>query len=150
VPAAASRYNPRVARRPGYASAIHDVVDRLFVYGTLRSGHTARSLIQDHVVDSVPARTTGRLVAFPDYPGVVDEGTAPVHGELVQLRDLAAAFALLDAYEGNDFIRVLKKVVLPDGAEAWAWCYVLADPRLAEDGVPVTGGDWAAWLAGNC
>lgn len=135
-----------MARKPGYSSAIHEVVDRLFVYGTLRSGQAARSLMEEHIAASRPARTTGRLVAFPDYPGLVDEGDAPVHGEVVTLRDLPAAFALLDAYEGGEYVRILKKVILDDGEETWAWCYVLADPRLAEDGEPVPGGDWAAWL----
>ncbi len=94
------------------------------------------------------ARTTGRLVAFADYPGLLDGPDQPVHGELLTLVDLPGAFGLLDAYEGHHFIRVLKKVVLADGSEAWAWCYVLADPRLVDDGTIVPGGDWAAWLAG--
>ncbi|MCB9559662.1 MAG: gamma-glutamylcyclotransferase [Kofleriaceae bacterium] len=141
-----------MATKPGYASAIHDVVDRLFVYGSLRTGQPARSLIQDHVVASVPARTTGRLIGFADYPGLLDDGPGPVVGELLTLTDLAAAFALLDAYEGGDFVRVLRRIERTDdgdgdraaeGAGIWAWCYLLADPRLADDGVPVPGGDWA-------
>jgi gamma-glutamylcyclotransferase (GGCT)/AIG2-like uncharacterized protein YtfP len=134
-----------VSRKVGYASAIHDVVDRLFVYGTLRTGQAARSLIADHVARWVPATSTGALVAFPDYPGLLDEGATTIQGELVWLTELAAAFALLDAYEGDDFIRILKRVTIAPGEE-WAWCYVLADPRLASDGHPVPHGDWVRWL----
>jgi gamma-glutamylcyclotransferase (GGCT)/AIG2-like uncharacterized protein YtfP len=60
----------------------------------------------------------------------------------VILADLAAAFALLDAYEGDDFIRVLKKIRKADGADEWAWCYVLSDPRMANSGTPIGSGDW--------
>ena len=118
------------------------VVDRLFVYGTLRSGETARSLIADHVVRCEPAASTGTLYGFDDYPGLVDEGESPVVGELVWLADLPAAFALLDAYEGDDFVRVLKKIRRRDGEDEWAWCYVLADRRTAEAGAVIPSGDW--------
>jgi gamma-glutamylcyclotransferase (GGCT)/AIG2-like uncharacterized protein YtfP len=134
-------------RSAGYSSAIHEVVDRLFVYGTLRTGQTARSLIADHVARAVPATTTGTLIAFPEYPGLVDAGSDTIVGELVWLRDLAAAFALLDAYEGEDFLRILKKVRLESGEDEWGWCYVLADPRLAEAGTTVPSGDWVRWLS---
>jgi gamma-glutamylcyclotransferase (GGCT)/AIG2-like uncharacterized protein YtfP len=133
-------------RSAGYSSAIHEVVDRLFVYGTLRTGQTARSLIGDHVARAVPATATGALIAFPEYPGLVDAGDDTIVGELIWLRDLAAAFALLDAYEGEDFLRILKKVRLESGEDEWGWCYVLADPRLAEAGTTVPSGDWVHWL----
>lgn len=119
-----------------------DVVDRLFVYGTLRSGQTARSLIVPHVLSFEPATIRGKIYAFPmGYPGLVD-GDGEVKGELMRLTDLAAAFALLDAYEGADFLRTLKPVRRAGGAELPAWVYVLADPgavRLAE---PIPDGDW--------
>jgi gamma-glutamylcyclotransferase (GGCT)/AIG2-like uncharacterized protein YtfP len=131
-------------RKAGYSSAIHDIVDRLFVYGTLRAGQHARSLIADHVVRAVDATTQGTLVGFDDYPGLLDDGGTTVIGELVWLSDLAAAFALLDAYEGDDFIRVLKKVRVAE-ADEWAWCYLLADPRMAADGQRIDSGDWVRW-----
>jgi len=140
--------------KAGYSSAVHEIVDRLFVYGTLRSGQTARSLIADHVVRAVPASVEGTLIAFPEYPGALDIDAGPgtgerpgrILGELIWLRDLAAALALLDAYEGDDFIRILKKVRGPSG-DSWAWCYMLADPRLADAGTLVPHGDWARWVA---
>lgn len=130
-------------RKAGYSSAIHDVVDRLFVYGTLRTGQHARSLIADHVVRSEGATTQGTLVGFDDYPGLLDQGDTAVVGEMVVLGELAAAFALIDAYEGDDFIRILKKIRLATGEDEWAWCYVLSDPRMAEDGKVIESGDWA-------
>jgi gamma-glutamylcyclotransferase (GGCT)/AIG2-like uncharacterized protein YtfP len=118
-------------------------VDRIFVYGTLRTGQTARSLIANHVARWEPARSTGKMFAFPmGYPGILDEGPGPLVGEIVWLTQLPAAFALIDAYEGDDFIRVLKRAWLRDGSEQWAWCYVLADPTTASLGEPIPDGDW--------
>jgi len=119
-------------------------VDRLFVYGTLLHGQAARSMVGNHVARWEQASITGRMYAFPmGYPGVVDEGDDRIVGELMWLSDLAAAFALLDAYEGDDFVRILKRVQRLDGTEVWAWCYVLADPATITLGDLVPDGDWA-------
>ena len=126
------------------------VVNRLFVYGTLRSGQAARSLIADHVLAAVPATAPGRMFALPDgYPGFLPGTDGRVVGEMMTLSDLAAAFALLDAYEGEDFTRSLQEVELGDGTTVWAWCYVLRSPALAEEGEPIPGGDWAEYLRGG-
>lgn len=126
------------------------VVDRLFVYGSLRSGQAARSLIANHVLAAVPATARGRMFALPDgYPGFLPDTDGRVVGEMMTLSDLAAAFALLDAYEGEDFARSLQQVELGDGTTVWAWCYVLRSPALAEEGEPIPGGDWAEYLRGG-
>ena len=122
-----------------------NVVDRLFVYGTLRSGQTARSLIAPHVVRHEPATIQGKIYAFPmGYPGLVD-GDGIVRGELVWLSDLAAVFALLDAYEGADFIRILKAVKRFDGTDEASWVYFLADPTAVHLAEPIPDGDWVRY-----
>ena len=125
-------------------------MDRLFVYGSLRTGQAARSLIANHVVGSTPATAEGRMFALPDgYPGLLPGGGTWVTGELMTLRDLAPAFALLDAYEGEEFHRALQRIRLPDGSTVWAWCYVLANAALAEGAELIPGGDWAEYLRGG-
>jgi gamma-glutamylcyclotransferase (GGCT)/AIG2-like uncharacterized protein YtfP len=134
----------------GWSTAVQAVVNRLFVYGTLRSGQAARSLIANHVLAAEPASARGRMFALPDgYPGFLPGAEGRVVGEMMTLSDLAAAFALLDAYEGADFNRSLQEVELADGRRLWAWCYVLSSPALAEEGEPIPGGDWAAHLRGE-
>jgi gamma-glutamylcyclotransferase (GGCT)/AIG2-like uncharacterized protein YtfP len=120
-----------------------DVVDRLFVYGTLRTGQTARPVIAPHVARSEAATIRGKIYAFPmGYPGLV-EGDGSVQGELMWLEDLAAALALLDAYEGADFIRVLKPVTrVSGGSPEAAWVYLLADPTAIHLAEPIPDGDW--------
>ena len=134
-------------RPTGWATGAQEIVDRIFVYGTLLTGQTMRSLIADHVAGCEPATMLGRIYAMPDgYPGMVDDDAkTTIVGEIVTLDDLAAAFALLDAYEGDDFIRVLKAAKLADGGDTWAWVYVLADPAFAANGELIPSGNWTSY-----
>src|SRR5512142_1652719 len=108
----------------------HEVLDRLFVYGTLRQGQTARSLVANQITRSARARTSGTIYAFPmGYPGFSEgDGLGLVIGEVLWLTELAATFGLLDAYEGSDFARIIRQVTLETGEEVWAWVYTLSDP----------------------
>lgn len=123
------------------------MLDRLFVYGTMRAGQTARSLVANSITKTVPASTGGKIYAFPmGYPGFNEgDGTGKVVGEVLWLSDLAATFGLLDAYEGEDFARVIKQVTLETGEETWAWIYTLADPAAIKAGTPIEDGDWVRY-----
>jgi len=125
----------------------HEVLDRLFVYGTLRLGQTARSLIANNVTHCVPAWTSGAIYAFPmGYPGFCEvDGKGTVQGEVVWLTDLAATFGLLDAYEGDDFARVIKQVTLESGEEVWTWIYTLSDPSTVKHGELIEDGNWVRY-----
>jgi gamma-glutamylcyclotransferase (GGCT)/AIG2-like uncharacterized protein YtfP len=125
----------------------HEVLDRLFVYGTMRQGQTARSLVANSITKSVNAFTSGHIYAFPmGYPGYTEgDGKGRVIGEVVWLTDLAATFGLLDAYEGEDFARVIKQVTTDAGEQTWAWIYTLADPTAIKLGTLVEDGDWVRY-----
>lgn len=123
------------------------MVDRLFVYGTLRAGQSARRIVDDYVRGSQPAHCRGTMVAFPSgYPGVVLDGDTELVGELLLLDDLDKALPLLDAYEGEDFTRILCDVEGGSGIER-AWIYVLSDPAATAGGTVVPGGDWTVFLS---
>jgi gamma-glutamylcyclotransferase (GGCT)/AIG2-like uncharacterized protein YtfP len=123
------------------------VVDRLFVYGTLRAGQTSRSLVEAYVKSAEPATARGSIYAFPSgHPGLVVDDAGVVQGELITLADLASALPLLDAYEGDDFARVLAEITTASGT-TWAWLYALASPELARIGTRVDHGDWSRWCA---
>jgi gamma-glutamylcyclotransferase (GGCT)/AIG2-like uncharacterized protein YtfP len=122
-----------------------EAVDRLFVYGTIRQGQTARSLVEPSITRCVKASTEGQIYAFPmGYPGYV-EGAGIVRGEVLWLDQLAATFALLDAYEGTDFVRVIRQVTTEAGEDLWAWIYVLADPGAIKLGTRIADGDWVRY-----
>lgn len=126
----------------------HEILDRLFVYGTLRSGQTARSLVANQIKRCVKASTTGAIYAFPmGHPGFVEgDGTGTVVGEVIWLSDLAATFGLLDAYEGTDFVRVIRKVTLDETNEQlWTWIYTLSDPTTMKFGTRIDDGDWVRY-----
>lgn len=121
-----------------------EVVDRLFVYATLRQGQTARSLIANQIARSVKASTTGAIYAFPmGYAGLIEVAEARrVVGELLWLKELPGTFGLLDAYEGEEFVRVIKQVTLETGEPVWSWIYVLSDPEAIKHGSLIDHGDW--------
>lgn len=123
------------------------VVDRLFVYGTLRDGQSARRMLEAYVRASEPARCRGTMYAFASgYPGVILDGDTTLVGELLHLDDLDKALPLLDAYEGDDFTRILGDVEAGNGIER-AWIYVLSDPEQAASAISVPDGDWVAYAA---
>ncbi|HEV7558688.1 MAG TPA: gamma-glutamylcyclotransferase family protein [Kofleriaceae bacterium] len=123
----------------------HEVLDRLFVYGTMRQGQTARSLIANQIARCVGARAVGSIYGFPmGYPGFV-EGEGETIGEVIWLTELPATFALLDAYEGADFARVILQVTLDTGEAIWAWIYALADPKTVRLGTRIEHGDWVRY-----
>ncbi|MBX3154726.1 MAG: gamma-glutamylcyclotransferase [Deltaproteobacteria bacterium] len=124
----------------------HEILDRLFVYGTLRRGQTARSLVASSILRCVPARVPGQIYAFPmGYPGFVEDGAGSVVGEILWLDNLAATFGLLDAYEGEDFARVIAQVTTDTGEEVWTWIYTLADPAAIKLGTLIADGDWVRY-----
>ena len=123
----------------------HEILDRLFVYGTLRQGQTARSLIANQIRRCEPAHTAGSIYAFPmGYPAYI-EGPGRTVGELLWLTELPATFALLDAYEGDDFARVIQQVTLDTGEPVWAWLYALSDPEAVRLGTLIEDGDWVRY-----
>lgn len=124
----------------------HEVLDRLFVYGTLRQGQTARSLVANQIKRCVKASTSGSIYAFPmGYPGFTDDGRGLVVGEVLWLTELAATFGVIDAYEGADFARVIKQITLETGELIWAWIYTLADPAAVKLGTLIADGDWVRY-----
>jgi len=140
------KWRGRGERKPGWSTQANEIVNRVFAYGTFRSGESARAMIAGHVTATVPGTAAGRIFALPDgNPGMVlvDDGT--VVGEIIELKELTAALALLDAYEGDDYERTLRQVTLADGSQVWAWCYVLANPDEARSAIPIPGGDWVEW-----
>lgn len=126
----------------------HEILDRLFVYGTLRQGQTARSLVANQITRSAKATTSGAIYAFPmGHPGFVEgDGKGRVFGEVIWLTELAATFGLLDAYEGQDFARVIRQVTLDDTNEqVWAWIYTLSNPGAIKVGTLIQHGDWVRY-----
>lgn len=150
-----------------------------FLYGTLLPGQYRAGFIERLAARSLgPATTPGWLLHLGEYPGLVTanwwhwQGLTPppgadvspwVHGQVVEVPDLARAAALLDDEEGclaadlgldeHDqpvrseipfghglYVRRLVPVSLSTGANFWVWTYVY------NQSVPrpqcIASGDW--------
>jgi gamma-glutamylcyclotransferase (GGCT)/AIG2-like uncharacterized protein YtfP len=111
------------------------MMDRLFVYGTLRRhGRGSRfGLLGSGVRQIGFARMRGRLVDLGDYPGLVPPKNPEdwVRGEVYVLAQPADTLRRLDEYEGcaepaarsAGFRRLMGEAELDSGRTTWAWVY---------------------------
>jgi gamma-glutamylcyclotransferase (GGCT)/AIG2-like uncharacterized protein YtfP len=107
-------------------------VNRLFVYGTLRSdsGHAMHDVLAAGATLVGRGVVAGELVDLGEYPGLVLERAGEVAGEVWELRE-PALLARLDAYEGigpdaevaEAYERTHVRVRLDDGDTIDAWVY---------------------------
>ena len=107
------------------------MTERLFVYGTLGPGRP-----NEHVLGAIDgsweaASVTGTLReegwgAAMGYPGIVlDEHGDMIQGFLFSSDKLADHWAMLDAFEGDAYARVLTEVRLDGNRTADAYIYTL-------------------------
>jgi len=125
---------------------------RVFVYGTLKSGHSNYPYYLDRDDSTFLGRCflEGKyaMVSFGGFPGVVDLSgdehvpTTRVYGEVYRISE--EILRDLDALEGNGHFFTRTKVQTP-----WkqAWIYCVPKAQLEElDTVPTTGSEQAlAW-----
>jgi len=88
-------------------------LDRLFVYGSLREGQKARSLVADRIARWETASLPVRSTRCARLPRLYRRHAGRVIGELVWLTDLPATLEVLDDYEGRDFARVVRRSSAP-------------------------------------
>lgn len=120
------------ARGPA-AVCLREVVDHLFVYGTLRraAAHPMHALLSAAADSIGAARVRGRLYQLGHYPGLVlDDRAGWVVGELFFVHD-PSVYAVLDEYEGaaptdrppHEYARVVGQVARAEGLQVSAWIY---------------------------
>ncbi len=107
------------------------MIERLFVYGTLAPGRP-----NEHVLSAIggswdAASVTGSLRqegwgAAMGYPGIdLDEHGDEVQGFLFSSEKLSDHWAMLDAFEGKSYERVLTVVKLRGNRTVDAYIYTL-------------------------
>lgn len=125
--------------------------ERLFVYGSLRSdvprlpgiASFAFEALQRGAVREGAGWVVGNLHAVSWYPGFIDSRQGRVRGE-VWLVHGKRTWGVLDAYEGDDFLRQPHRVDMDDGGRVTAWLYMFRGPRT---GVPlIPSGDYLDWV----
>jgi gamma-glutamylcyclotransferase (GGCT)/AIG2-like uncharacterized protein YtfP len=103
----------------------------LFVYGTLRSGHSDTHRLLGNARFVASGSISGTLYDLGSYPGVhrTKRRHARVAGEVYELigSDADRRLRNIDCYEGAEFRRSRVLVQLNNGRRHRAWAYILAD-----------------------
>jgi len=108
-----------------------DIINRLFVYGTLAPGRPNEHILRDIGGSWEEASITGKLHqegwgAAMGYPGIVlEKNGEKVDGFLFISDTIAAHWHELDAFEGEAYTRVISKVTLKDKTGVDAYIYTL-------------------------
>lgn len=111
------------------------MLNRLFVYGTLKRGFGNNRLLEDseYIKDATLAEAV--MVSLVNFPGVI-KGQGEVKGEIWEVRQ--EDWPRLDRLEGHP--NFYKREIV-ETSEGQAWCYYL-NARNAENRPRVTSGVW--------
>jgi gamma-glutamylcyclotransferase (GGCT)/AIG2-like uncharacterized protein YtfP len=107
------------------------MTERLFVYGTLAPGRPNEHILAPLGGTWQPASIRGHLQqqgwgAVLGFPGIVlDTNGAEVSGLVFSAEELESFWETLDAFEGEEYERVLTQADLAEGGSVSAYVYVL-------------------------
>ncbi|MCF6243762.1 MAG: gamma-glutamylcyclotransferase [Sulfurovum sp.] len=107
----------------------------LFVYGTLMPNCPNGHVLENIVGKFVPATVTGELIgagwsAGMGYPGIkLDSDVDTVHGFLFYSHNLEDNWEYLDAFEGEEFIRLPVVVERYDELDVDTYIYALKENK---------------------
>ncbi|MGF1644012.1 MAG: gamma-glutamylcyclotransferase [Thiotrichales bacterium] len=133
------------------------MLDRLFVYGTLRRGcdNPWQRRLRREAQWLGHAQVVGGLYDLGPYPAMVRSPFAAgmVIGDLYRLRAPTATLRWLDAYEGCDaaarepreYRRKYLEIVAVGGTSVDAWVYLYTRPLRGA--IPIETGDYLAFCA---
>ena len=105
-------------------------MERLFIYGSLQPGGPNEHVLAAIGGDWEPAVIRGKLVesgwgASIGYPALVlDAHGDEIDGHVFSSANLGAQWTSLDAFEGDEYKRVVATVALASGAQVEAQVYV--------------------------
>ena len=106
-------------------------IQHLFVYGSLRPGCSNANVLAGLTGEWQPGTVIGQLFesgwgADLGYPGLkLTDSGKPVSGQVLTSPDLADFWAELDAFEGEQYQRVLTQVTLSTGELIEAHVYTV-------------------------
>ena len=106
-------------------------VDKLFVYGTLQPGGINHDKLAHLSGTWITATVSGTLIeegwgADHGCPGLILDGAGEVvSGYLLTSEELPGEWQALDAFEGEEYARVLTEVSVPSGELVEAYVYVI-------------------------
>jgi gamma-glutamylcyclotransferase (GGCT)/AIG2-like uncharacterized protein YtfP len=110
--------------------------DKIFVYGTLKTGHGANSFLQNRAEFIGEDTIIGTLYNLGAFPGFKAVGTETVSGEIWEITDEKLP-AMLDNYEGYPGLYSRVRVRTSKGYNVWVYVYNgrVREDALCEEGV---------------
>jgi gamma-glutamylcyclotransferase (GGCT)/AIG2-like uncharacterized protein YtfP len=130
------------------------VSDRIFFYGTLRTGFSRRTQagIDDYLKFSGRASINGKLFDLGVYPAAVPASDSRVWGEVFEMTDPQTVLPALDRIEGyvaakperSLYTRVRVPATLDDGRSEEVWVYFYNAPL--GQAPRITSGDYVEHL----
>jgi len=116
---------------------MHDVVEMLFVYGTLKPGERNYPTVAEHIRAVQPATIGGILIDRGSSPGLV-EGPGIVQGVLLSITSAGLEIAdKIEAYHPGSadslYLRRPVTATLDNGSPAPCWTYYFGDPQSITD-----------------
>lgn len=146
----------------GCSTAKEESIEKVFVYGSLRSDmFNYKEYLDGKVEKNVPGTIEGDLFHLENkgYPAVVP-GDGEVVGELMTFKDFDATLKELDELEAyvegeedeNEYNRKVVDVKIDEGTVIKAYYYEYnppADYNKDDELVPVESGDWKKHMEEN-
>lgn len=112
------------------------VGNKVFVYGSLKSGHHANHIMRNHADFITDDRIEGSLYNLGAFPGYKPEGSCMVRGEVYEVLD-EELIPILDEYENCPTLYDRVKIRTERGY--FCWVYILrqnvSSEWLIEEGV---------------
>ena len=118
---------------------------RMFVYGSLKRGHTNHTLMQDsRFLADATTQPAYDMLDFGYYPGVIANGRYSIRGEVFTVS--GDVLNVVDALEGHPiFYRRVRIPVITDTGVFPAWMYLYQGDH--DDCSPVIAqGRYKAWF----
>lgn len=132
-----------------------ELINKVFVYGTLMSGFNNHFVVSDYTNSVEAGEIEGLIYQLPEgYPAVIS-GKGRVKGEVLALKEVDEALKAMDLLEdyqedGEDnlYERVVVQVQTAGGSVE-AFCYFWPDSKrkyLEEKGMYVNSGSWREFV----
>lgn len=118
-------------------------MNKIFVYGTLKSGMPNHSLIADDKSSKMlfdDGIIRGRMYSLGQYPAIVPEDWGYCKGEVWEVSD--EVLVMLDRLEEHPEFYVRQEVSLLESKEWKVWAYMMPKERLPKFAVPMPVGNW--------
>ena len=107
------------------------VIDNLFVYGTLQKGQQHENFLNNLNGSWKKGFVFGELLNIssgPDYgyPALkLDAKGSKIYGMIFHSKDLESHIKKIDKFEGDNYKRIISKIILEDGSQVESYLYEL-------------------------